>query len=165
MLLQGSCHRGAVSFSVNSRGPRPYQRCYCTICPKAGGAGGFAINLLADNESTKITGQEHVAVYRALNNGDPSKHYRSFCWNCGSYLWAWNENWPGLVHPLASVIDTPLPKPAHFVDMMSDRAAPWVEMHVGDRIERCPEYLPQSIEAWHRSRGLWLDDHVDDTGR
>ena len=45
MLLQGSCHRGAVSFSVNSRGPRPYQRCYCTICPKAGGAGGSIINM------------------------------------------------------------------------------------------------------------------------
>ncbi len=155
MLLQGSYHCGAVSFSVNGHGPQPYQRCYCTICRKASGAGGFAINLLA--------------VSRALNNGEPLKYHRSFCQNCGSHLWVRNENWPGLVHPLPSVVDTPLPKPAHFVAMMSDSAAPWMELHVGDHIERCPEYPPQSIEAWHRSRGLWLDecldDHVDYTGR
>ncbi|MDP7547733.1 MAG: GFA family protein, partial [Alphaproteobacteria bacterium] len=88
MLLQGSCHCGAVGFSVESQSPQPYQRCYCSICRKAGGAGGFAINLLADNRSMQITGQEHVAEYRAITDGRPSKHRRHFCRLCGSHLWA-----------------------------------------------------------------------------
>lgn len=157
MLLQGSCHCGAVSFSVNSHSPQPYQRCYCSICRKAGGAGGFAINLMADNTTMQITGQEDVAEYRAVTDGRQSDHRRYFCRRCGSHMWAWNENWPDLVHPLASVIDTPLPKPEHFVDIMLDSAAPWVELHPGDHIERFPGYPEQSIEAWHKSHGLWLD--------
>jgi hypothetical protein len=36
MLLEGSCHCGAVHFSVRSRRPVPYQRC-CTICRKTQG--------------------------------------------------------------------------------------------------------------------------------
>ncbi|MCL7942209.1 hypothetical protein M8009_18170 [Halomonas sp. ATCH28] len=32
MLLEGSCHCGAVHFRVDS--PHPYQRCYCSICRK-----------------------------------------------------------------------------------------------------------------------------------
>jgi hypothetical protein len=81
MLLEGSCHCGAVHFSVNSHAPQPYQRCYCSICRKAGGAGGFAINLLGDNDSMKITGEENLSVYQALKNGEPSKHQRYFCKN------------------------------------------------------------------------------------
>jgi hypothetical protein len=158
MLLQGSCHCGAVRFSVNSSAPQPYQRCYCSICRKAGGSGGFAINLLADNNSMEVTGREHVSEYRALNDGEPSAHRRCFCRSCGSHMWAWNENWPDLVHPLASVIDTPLPKPNHFVDIMLDSAAPWVALHEGDHIERYRDYPAQSIEAWHKSHGLWLDE-------
>jgi hypothetical protein len=157
MELQGSCHCGVVGFTVESQGPQPYQRCYCSICRKAGGAGGFAINLLADNRTMKISGQDQVAEYRALIGGVRSQHRRYFCQVCGSHLWAWNEAWPDLVHPLASVIDTPLPRPEHFVDIMLDSAAPWVEPHAGDHIERFAEYPAQSIEAWHKRHGLWLD--------
>ncbi|MBT4045922.1 MAG: GFA family protein [Rhodospirillaceae bacterium] len=155
MQLQGSCHCGAVHFTVDSPGPQPYQRCYCSICRKAGGAGGFAINLLADNNSMKITGKKNLSVYQALNDGQPSKHRRYFCKKCGSHMWAWNENWPDLIHPLASIIDTPLPRPEHFVDIMLDSAAPWVALHGGENIERCAEYPNQSIEDWHKGYGLW----------
>ena len=157
MQLQGSCHCGAICFTVNSQGPQPYQRCYCSICRKAGGAGGFAINLLADYGSMEIVGREHVSVYRAMQDGVPSKHQRSFCSVCGSHLWAWNEGWPELVHPLASIIDTPLPRPDHFVDIMLDSAAPWVALHNGDHVERFGEYPGESIESWHKRHGLWLE--------
>ncbi|MBT3533923.1 MAG: GFA family protein [Rhodospirillaceae bacterium] len=157
MKLQGSCHCGAVSFTVDSHGPQPYQRCYCSICRKAGGSGGFAINLLADNRTMEITGRENVAEYRALKNGEPSRHRRYFCRSCGSHMWAWNESWPDLVHPLASVIDTPLPRPERFVDIMLDSAAPWVALHEGDQIERFPEYPGESIEAWHKRHGVWSE--------
>ncbi len=157
MKLEGSCHCGAVTFSVESQAPQPYQRCYCSICRKAGGAGGFAINLLADNNSMAVEGRDKLGDYQALRDGTPSKHHRYFCRQCGSHLWAWNESWPDLVHPLASAIDTPLPRPEHFVDIMLDSAAPWVELHQGDHIERFAEYPAESIEAWHKRHGVWLD--------
>jgi len=31
MRLEGSCRCGAISFSVDSHTPYPYQRCYCSI--------------------------------------------------------------------------------------------------------------------------------------
>ena len=45
MLLKGSCHCEAVHFSVESEHPYPFNLCYCSICRKTAGAGGFAINL------------------------------------------------------------------------------------------------------------------------
>ena len=34
MKLEGSCHCGAVRFSVESHEPVPFMRCYCSICRK-----------------------------------------------------------------------------------------------------------------------------------
>jgi hypothetical protein len=39
MLLEGSCHCGAVHFSVESEHPYPFNLCYCSICRKTAGAG------------------------------------------------------------------------------------------------------------------------------
>ena len=47
MHLEGSCRCGAVTFSCDSHAPVPYQLCYCTICCKTAGGGGYAINLSA----------------------------------------------------------------------------------------------------------------------
>lgn len=157
MLLEGSCHCGAVKFSCESHTPQPYMRCYCSICRKTGGAGGFAINLAGDNATMQVSGREHVKVYRAMIDGVRSEHERSFCGECGSPLWAWHSGWPDLVHPVASAIDTPLPKPAQFVDIMLGSAAPWVELHPGDHIDRFEEYPSESIEGWHRARKLWVE--------
>jgi hypothetical protein len=44
MDVHGSCHRGAVRFSLRSLQAVPYQRCYCSICRKTQG-GGYAISL------------------------------------------------------------------------------------------------------------------------
>jgi hypothetical protein len=158
MLLEGSCHCGAVHFSVESHTPYPYMRCYCSICRKTAGTGGFAINIMGDNDSMAVSGRRHVREYRADFDGVPSEHRRYFCRRCGSALWAWHPAWPELVHPFAGAIDTPLPKPKEFVDLMLGSAAPWVELHRGKHIERFDVYPDESIEDWHRNRGLWLDD-------
>lgn len=47
MELQGSCRCGGVKFSCLSHTPYPYMRCYCSICRKLAGGGGFAINIMA----------------------------------------------------------------------------------------------------------------------
>ena len=156
MLLDGSCHCGAVTFTVESHGPVPYMRCYCSICRKTAGAGGFAINLSAAAPTLNVTGDENIGVYQArLADGEVSPARRHFCKTCGSPLWVFDPRWPELVHPQASAIDTALAQPPAFVDIMLASAAPWVAPHAGDNIDRFDEYPSESIEQWHRRHGLW----------
>ena len=85
MLLKASCHCQAVRFSVESREPVPFMRCYCSICRKTAGTGGFAINLGADHATLKVDGIENVSVYRAtMQDGQPSSGHRHFCKQCGT---------------------------------------------------------------------------------
>src|SRR3546814_8491839 len=109
--LDGSCRCGAVRFSANSHTPVPYQLCYCSICHKQQGGGGYAINLGADARSLMIEGEEHLGLYRArIEEGEHptcrlSSGERHFCRLCGSALWLYDPSWPELVHPFASAID------------------------------------------------------------
>ncbi len=68
MLLQGSCHCKAVKFSFKRLHPYPYMNCYCTICRKTAGGGGYAINLNGDYSTLKIEGKENITVYNAYLN-------------------------------------------------------------------------------------------------
>jgi hypothetical protein len=118
LLLEGSCHCGAVHFRVESETPYPYQACYCSICRKTAGGGGYAINLGADANTLEIEGAQNLSVYNArlYDEGGPdevpiSEMERNFCRFCGSCLWIYDPHWPDLVHPFASAIDTPSPNP------------------------------------------------------
>jgi len=55
--LEGSCHCGKVRFRVRAPHPYPYQRCYCSICRKTQGGGGYAINLGAEAATLRVTGR------------------------------------------------------------------------------------------------------------
>ena len=158
MKLDGSCHCGAVRFSLTTRTPVPYMRCFCSICRKTAGGGGYAVNLMGDADSLSVTGSAEIAVYVAEIDGRASDHERRFCRRCGSALWVWCPRWPALVHPFASAIDTPLPAASEFCDIMLASAADWARAarDSGDRAE-FEHYPEQSIEDWHRSRGLWRD--------
>ena len=91
MHLEGSCHCRAVRFSVEAYAPYPYMRCYCSICRKTGGGGGYAINLGATAATLNVSGREHLRIYHALL-GDPappdkrteSPAERHFCGRCGT---------------------------------------------------------------------------------
>ena len=160
MLLEGSCHCAAVRFTCDSKHPVPYQRCYCTICRKTGGGGGFIVNIEADANTLKVVGRENTAVYRAtvVRDGEPtqSRHERHFCRLCGSHLWGFNARWPDLLHPVAGAIDTELPTPPQHVHMMvgQDSRAPWVAVEGGDADPRFGKYPSESLADWHRARGL-----------
>src|SRR3546814_17366310 len=65
MRLEGSCHCGAVHFSLTSATPYPYQRCYCSICRKTQGGGGYAINLGGDARTMKVRGAGNISIYHA----------------------------------------------------------------------------------------------------
>ena len=161
MRLEGSCHCGAVRFSCTSRHPQPYQRCYCSICRKTAGNGGFLVNIEADAHTLEVEGKEHTKVYRAMIERDgkrvPSRHERHFCGECGSHLWAFNAQWPDLLHPVAGAIDTELPTPPDYVHMMTASRPSWVEIEGKDGDARYERYPESSLADWHDARGLTVD--------
>ncbi|HEY9849731.1 MAG TPA: GFA family protein [Leptolyngbyaceae cyanobacterium] len=166
MLLKGSCHCGAVRFSVVSYHPYPFMRCYCTICRKTSGAGGYAINIAGDNRTLKVEGEENITVYHARiqNPEDPepwiSNVERRFCRHCGSCLWVYSPDYPDLMHPFASAVDTELPKPPENTYMMLDFAPSWVEIpqKPGDRYHN--RYPEESLAQWHDRHNL-TDETTD----
>ncbi len=157
MKLEGSCHCGAVRFSVEAYAPVPFMRCYCSICRKTAGGGGYAINLGAKAKTLKVKGEKNIAMFHARVGGKRSTGQRRFCSKCGSALWVYDPEWPDLVHPFASAIDTRLPEAPSLVHMMLGSKANWVPVHAGKRDEKYDEYPPHSLEEWHRKHGL-LDD-------
>ena len=161
MLLEGSCHCGAVRFSVESPEPYPFMRCYCSICRKTAGGGGYAINLGALSDTLEVEGKKNVSVYQARIDGKQSSARRHFCSVCGSALWVFDPHWPELVHPFASAIDTPLPKPPERDHIMLDYAAPWCEIPSGPGERHFPEYPDESLADWHQRHGLRDDPGGD----
>jgi len=160
--LEGSCRCGAVRFSVEAQSPAPYMHCYCSICRKSAGGGGYAINLGAWAETLTVEGRDHIAEWRAPL--DDPKHEgrtkqgssrRSFCRHCGSALWAFDPQWPELLHPFASAIDTPLPTPPERVHIMLAYKAPWVTVPSGPQDRHFDHYPDESLESWHRRHGLY----------
>ncbi|MDX1431941.1 MAG: GFA family protein [Gammaproteobacteria bacterium] len=155
MQLEGSCHCGAVRFTVESAHPYPFNLCYCSICRKTAGGGGFAINLGADHDTLKVSGEKHLGIYRArLDGGEPSEARRYFCRHCASALWVWDSRWPELVHPFASAIDSGLPMPPERTHLMLGSKASWVEPCFGANDRRFDEYPEESIAEWHERLGL-----------
>ena len=154
MLLEGSCHCGAVRFSVESPEPYPFMYCYCSICRKTAGGGGYAINLGALSSTLDVEGEENISAYQARIDGELSSTRRRFCRSCGSALWVYDPNWPDLVHPFASAIDTPLPRPPERDHIMLEYAAPWCEIPSGENEHHFPEFPDESLAGWHSRHGL-----------
>lgn len=160
MQLKGSCHCGLVRFEVESRHPYPFNLCYCSICRKTAGGGGYAINLSGDSDTLKVEGTEHVAVYHArlvdARSGAErrSRGERHFCRHCGSALWVYDPHWPQLVHPFASAIDTELPVPPERTHLMLGSKAGWVPVDAGPADQLCDAYPRESIADWHRRLNL-----------
>jgi hypothetical protein len=162
ILLEGSCRCGAVQFSVSSHTPYPYQLCYCSICRKTAGGGGFAINLMGDNKRLQVKGGDAIGVYRVTlcdddgRNCEVSTGERNFCTRCATALWLYDPAWPDLVHPFASAIDTALPVPPRKTHLMLRYKASWVEPMIGKNDFSFDLYPEQSIEDWHKQNGLWV---------
>jgi hypothetical protein len=163
--LEGSCRCGAVRFAMDSHAPQPYQLCYCSICRKTAGGGGYAINLAGVAGTLAVTGREALAIYQAeieepgedsVCRLQTSPAQRHFCRRCASALWLFDPRWPELVHPFASAIDSKLPVPPSRVHLMLRYKPGWVVPAIGPDDSCFDEYPEQSIEDWHRGRGLWV---------
>ena len=159
MKLEGSCHCGAVHFTVETQHPVPYQRCYCSICRKTQGGGGYAINISADARTLKLHGEKHTRIYHAkMADAHGKRSHRStaerhFCGECGSALWLFSPEWPELLHPFASCIDSELPVPPEHTHLMVGSKPGWVEVQTtkGDKV--FDVYPEESIAEWHERTG------------
>jgi len=165
MKIEGSCYCRRVRFSAESLTPYPYMRCYCSICRKTAGGGGYAINIMAQAETLKVTGDEHVTFHQAQaeSEDEPGKMVtspakRHFCRHCGSALWVADPRWSQWIYPFASAIDTPLPKPPETVHIMLDFVAPWVDVPHGAKHVHFASYPEESIVDWHKRQGLYSPD-------
>jgi len=160
MLLSGSCHCQSVTFTVESAHPYPFNLCYCSICRKTAGAGGFAINLSASFDTLVVGGADHIRSYRARQSDETSGETREspaerkFCGNCGSALWLWDPRWPELVHPHASAIDSELPVPPERTHLMLGSKPTWVPTCIGTHDKTFDAYPDESIAQWHERLGL-----------
>ncbi|HTI44821.1 MAG TPA: GFA family protein [Candidatus Nitrosotalea sp.] len=154
MDLQGSCYCGAVKFTVAAYAPAPFLRCYCSICRKTAGGGGYAINLGAKADTLKVTGAKNISVFHARIDGAESEGERRFCKKCGTALWVWDPRWPDLIHPFASCIDSDLPVPPQHVHMMLGSKANWVEVQTKKGDTKFDDYPDQSLEDWHKAHRL-----------
>ena len=160
MNLEGSCHCGSVRFRVCSAHPYPFNLCYCSICRKTAGGGGYAINLAADHSTLYVDGEDNIAIYRARVPDEASgtlkdsPAQRHFCQICGSALWLWDPRWPELVHPFASAIDTELPVPPERTHLMTASKAAWVQPRIESHDKVFDAYPDESIAEWHARLGL-----------
>jgi hypothetical protein len=108
----------------------------------------------------EVEGEENITIYRARiqNPEDPqprsSEGERRFCRHCGSFLWVYDPNYPELIHPFASAIDTELPKPPERTHIMLDFAASWVEIPEGPNDHHYQRYPNESLAGWHERLGL-----------
>ena len=161
-MLHGSCYCGAVCFSVESYTPYPYLWCYCSICRKTAGGGGYAINIMGQAATLKVQGREQVKVYQAKISDEKnpkevkiSPARRNFCGICGSGLWIEDPRWPEWVYPFASAIDTPLPVPSERFHIMLDFAANLCEIPKSEKDFHFPRYPKESIAEWHKRHGIY----------
>jgi hypothetical protein len=153
MKIEGSCHCGAVRFAVSADAPVPYLRCYCSICRKTAGSGGFGINLGARSATLELEGAEHIRCYDPITGdvGDTATGARGrrFCGRCGSPLWNYDPAWPDLIHPHAGAIDTDLPEPPERSHIMLGSAANWVQADIRDNDMSFEGYPDESLAEWH----------------
>lgn len=163
LALQGSCRCGAIRFRCESNTPVPYQRCYCSICRKTDGGGGYAINLgaLANTLTINLDG-DAMGVFQAEIQQDDghcerSTGQRHFCTRCGTALWLFSPEWPDSIHPFASAIDSDLAVAPSNVHLMLRYKPGWVVVEKG-AADLCFDLYPEeSLEQWHKRNGMWVD--------
>jgi hypothetical protein len=152
MQLAGSCFCGAVRFTVETRTPYPYRRCYCARCRKTAGGTGAAANVLAQASTLRVEGDAALTEFAAADTTRTR-----FCSRCGSAMYLTIDAAPDFVYPFASAIDTPLPEPPERVHVFTIEAPAWARppaTHDDLSVERNTR---ESIEEWHRRHRLLED--------
>lgn len=149
MQLAGSCFCGAVHFTVESRTPYPYRRCYCARCRKTAGGTGAAANVLAQASTLRVEGADALTEFPA-----PDTTRTRFCSRCGSAMYLTIDAAPDFVYPFASAIDTPLPEPPERVHVFTVEAPAWARPPSTRDDLTVERNTRESIDEWHRRHDL-----------
>ncbi|KAI9313565.1 Mss4-like protein [Dichotomocladium elegans] len=155
MEVRGSCHCEKVTFSVVTHTPCSFTRCYCSICRKLAGSGGYGMDFNCDRDTLKVQGEQYLKGYQAIKNketGEVSHLLRHFCTECGTHVYATNMKVPNALYAFSGVIDTPLPyveeKDIHHI-FVADKCG-WV---IGPEIDPSKGSFAGhddiSFEKWH----------------
>lgn len=149
--IVGSCRCSSVKSSCKSHTPVPYQRCYCSICRKTAGRGGYAISIGATSKTLRIVGEGSIGVFRVelkddAGNCELSTAERRFCTICGSALWLISPEWSDLIHPFASIV----------VHMTLRCATPWATPLIQNGDAAFDLYPDFSLEDRHRKHDMWV---------
>ena len=152
MQLAGSCFCGAVRFTVESRTPFPYRRCYCARCRKTAGGTGAAANVLAQASTLAVEGADTLTEFAA-----PDTTRTRFCSRCGTALYLTIDSVTDFVYPFASAIDTPLSEPPERVHVFTVEAPAWAKPPTGPADLAVERNTNESIEGWHRRHQLLED--------
>ena len=118
---------------------------------------------MGDHRTLKVRGKKAIRIFHAEIEDDDghcekSRGQRHFCSKCASALWLYDPEWLDLVHPFATAIDTRLLKPPSKVHVMLKFKSALGRCPISRRGDRKFQGYPRdSIEAWHRKRGLWID--------
>jgi hypothetical protein len=105
-----------------------------------------------------VKGKTALGVWNAPIDGRKGSADRHYCKRCGTPLWVSDEQWPELVHPFASAIDTDLPSAPSSVHLLLGDKAGWVEPQIGPNDDCFEGYPELSIENWHKKRGCGSSD-------
>ena len=133
-MLTGSCHCGTVKYEVPGKLLR-FVNCHCDDCRKFSGS-AFASIVVADAAGFRITaGADQVAEYAS----SPGKR-RCFCRKCGTHMFAFGENRPGMVILRPGTLDAD-PGLRPDLHLWTRAKAPWHE--ILDDLPRLPEGYPK----------------------
>ena len=80
-----------------------------------------------------VTRKYHGIMDRGTPDEQMVNSERAFCSNCSSMLWLYDDQWPDLLHPFASAIDTPLPKPADMICVNASSKPDWARWPEGKK--------------------------------
>ena len=133
MLLEGSCHCGAVRYRVT--GPlRKARACHCSRCRKAFSGASSAYAELSPSSSFEwVAGEDLLTVH------DTGEGWgMGFCSKCGSTLCGMHK---GKVHGLTLGCIDGDPGVEIEMHIFVDSKAPWD--HIGGDAPRYPEHGPQ----------------------
>jgi hypothetical protein len=122
--LEGSCRCGTVRFVFDRHPPYPTSAAIARFVAKTPAA----------------------AVMRSTSWGSPPAE-RHFCRLCGAPLWVSDRQWPELIHPFASAIDTSLPATPATVHILLRDKASWLAQQIGPEDECFQCYPALSIEG------------------
>ena len=130
--------------------------CHCSICRKTAGSGGYGINLGARAATLKVQRRETSRPLSRAASASPASARRArrpsgaSAASAAAPLWLFDPRWPELVHPHASAIDTPLPKPKEVVEAALAFAPTWVDVPRGKGHVHCRQWPEESLEEWHK---------------